>query len=322
MIKVRNISKRYNSTPVVSDVSFSVEQGEVLVLLGTSGSGKTTTLKIINSLIEKDSGKVFIESEDTDDLTPFELRRRIGYVIQNIGLFPHYTIEQNIAVVPELLRWNKPEIKSRVDSLLEMMNLPLSMKPRKPHELSGGQQQRVGIARALAGDPSLILMDEPFGALDPITRQELQGEFKQLEGALNKAIILVTHDIVEAVSLGNRICLLNKGKVQQLGTPRELIFKPANDFVKEFFSQQRLQLELNVVTLRDLAPYINNSTYTAESKIDAETNLSDCLSQADGEKAFCFEMEGKVVTAEFDDILKLYFNNRDTIVSKLNDTGR
>lgn len=305
MIEVHNITKSYHSTPVVNNVSFSVAPGEVLVLLGTSGSGKTTTLKIINRLLEKDSGKILIESEDSDKLTPYELRRKIGYVIQSIGLFPHYTIEENIAVVPELLGWNKARIQNRVDSLLEMMNLPSSVKSRKPHELSGGQQQRVGIARALAGDPSLILMDEPFGALDPITRQELQKEFKQIEGAINKATILVTHDIIEAMVLGDKICLLDEGRVQQIGTPKELLFKPANKFVEEFFYQHKLQLELNAVSLQDLTEFISLHAFDFPSDIKPDATLAECLMYTD-----------KGVPLQYNDLLKLYFNNREVLIKK------
>ncbi|MTI28764.1 ABC transporter ATP-binding protein [Fulvivirga kasyanovii] len=309
MIEVRNITKSYHSTPVVSNLSFSVAPGEVLVLLGPSGSGKTTTLKIINRLIEKDSGKIFIESEDTDKLTPYELRRKIGYVIQSIGLFPHYTIEQNISIVPELLGWNKTRIQNRVDSLLEMMNLPSSVKSRKPHELSGGQQQRVGIARALAGGPSLILMDEPFGALDPITRQELQKEFKQLEGAINKAIILVTHDIIEAMVLGDKICLLDEGKIQQIGTPKELLFQPANKFVKEFFSQHKLQLELNAVTLQDLSGFISLEGFDLPADLQPEASLAECLMYTD-----------KKASLQYNSLLKIYFNHREVLISKFKES--
>ncbi|MBL6447441.1 ABC transporter ATP-binding protein [Fulvivirga sp. 29W222] len=304
MIEILNISKSFNSTPVVRNISFSVDPGEVLVLLGTSGSGKTTTLKMINRLIEKDSGKIFIESEDTDKLTPYELRRRIGYVIQSIGLFPHYTIEQNIAIVPELLGWNKEQIQNKVNGLLKMMNLPLTLKPRKPHELSGGQQQRVGIARALAGNPSLILMDEPFGALDPITRQELQKEFKHLEGAIDKSIILVTHDIIEAMVLGDKICLLNEGIIQQIGTPKELLFNPANEFVREFFSQHKLQLELNTITLQDLVKIMGVDFL--DTNINPDTTLAEYQTHTNKDRAL-----------NFDDLLKTYFNHRENLIKQI-----
>lgn len=319
MIEVRNISKSYGTTPVVSDVSFSVAQGEVLVLLGTSGSGKTTILKLINRLIEKDEGQIFIESKDTDRLTPFQLRRRIGYVIQSIGLFPHYNIRQNIEVVPQLLGWDRNKISKRTDSLLQMMNLPASIRVRRPHELSGGQQQRVGIARALAADPAVILMDEPFGALDPITRQELQKEFKELEGALDKAIILVTHDTTEAVILADRICLLDKGRVQQLGTPKELIFRPANEFVKEFFDQHRLQAELHVVTLMDLAPFVSNAPDRNGINADPETTIMDCLRESE-EAVINFETGGKAWQVRQRDLLKIYFNHREELIGRFHGT--
>lgn len=305
--------------PVVKDVSFTVGPGEVLVLLGTSGSGKTTTLKMINKLVERDGGKIVIQGEDTDTLTPFELRRRIGYVIQSIGLFPHYSIAQNIAIVPELLGWDKGKVRDRVHQLLEMMNLPAELLSRRPHQLSGGQQQRVGIARALAGDPPLILMDEPFGALDPITRQELQNEFKKLEGGLNKAIVLVTHDIMEAVSLGDRICILHHGEVQQIGTPRELIFRPANAFVTEFLGQHRLQLEMSVVLLRHLTPFLETSTAPAsgEKRVTGDMSLSDML-MLEGKSSVFFEWEGQGYHAYPNDVPKLYFDHRQTIIEHLN----
>ena len=236
MIEIKNLSKVLNENLVVDDISFSVNKGETFVLLGTSGCGKTTTLRMINRLIEPSSGEIRINEKNINRENPEDLRKNIGYVIQNTGLFPHYTVEQNISIVPNLLKWEKEKTKKRIHELMKLINLGSDeFLNRYPHELSGGQKQRVGIARALASDPSLVLLDEPFGALDQITRAQIRKEFKNLESLLHKTIILVTHDIVEALELGDRICLMNKGKIEQIGTVEELISSPKNSFVKSFF---------------------------------------------------------------------------------------
>jgi len=249
-------------------VSFEVASGETLVLLGTSGCGKTTTLKMINRLIEPSSGEILL-GEDNILLEPQDsLRRRIGYVIQNIGLFPHYTVAQNISVVPRLLSWREKEIKPRVHALLEMVQLdPGEFAHKLPHQLSGGQKQRVGFARALAARPPVILMDEPFGALDPITRATIQEEFVNLSELKDKTKILVTHDMNEAIELGDRICLMDNGVIQSIGTPKELLFEPRNDFVKDFFRSQRLHLELMVLSLGDLLPFLPKLPSSQNSEI-------------------------------------------------------
>lgn len=284
MIKVSNITKRYDGLKAVDNVSFSVERGETFVLLGTSGCGKTTTLKMINRLIEPTSGRIVIEGRDIQKQKPEDLRKHIGYVIQDIGLFPHYTVEQNIAIVPNLLNWDKNRITKRTSELMELVGLPLEYQQRYPSELSGGQQQRVGLARALAADPLILLLDEPFGALDPITRRQIQEEFKNLETLLHKTIVLVTHDVFEAISLGDIICLMDRGKVQQTGTPRELIFSPENEFSKNFFRASRFQLELNVTKLKDLLPEVKNrETSTEDIKtFSRDTSLLDVLETMGG----------------------------------------
>lgn len=260
MIEVTNLTKKFNDVTAVNNVSFRVEEGEILILLGTSGCGKTTTLKMINRLVEPTSGEIFIEGKNVCEQKPEDLRKRIGYVIQNIGLFPHYTVEQNVAVVPNLLKWDQKKTESRTRELLKLVGLhPDNFAKRKPDELSGGQQQRVGLARALAADPTVILLDEPFGALDPITRRQLKTEFVNMEDMLLKTMILVTHDVFEACELGNKICLMDNGEIKQVGTAKELIFSPKSEFVESFFRANRFQLELRVLTLNDILEFIPKS---------------------------------------------------------------
>src|SRR6185312_2186063 len=209
-------------TRAVDNISFEVKEHENLILLGTSGCGKTTTLKMVNRLIEPSSGRIFIDGKNVLGQTPESLRLGIGYVLQNTGLFPHYTVSENIAIVPQLLKWDKKRIEKRVSELLEKLHLSNEYLNVYPHELSGGQQQRVGLARALVADPPVLLMDEPFGALDNVTRAKIHAEFKALDELKSKTIIMVTHDVQEAFELGDRICLMDKGKVVQNGTPAEL----------------------------------------------------------------------------------------------------
>ena len=273
MIEVLNLTKNFNGLIAVDNISFLLEKGETLILLGTSGCGKTTTLKMINRLIEATSGKVFIEGKNIQDQKPEELRKQIGYVIQNIGLFPHYTVEQNVAIVPNLLKWDNKQTVSRTRELLELVGLPPDdFLKRKPEELSGGQQQRVGLARALVADPSIVLFDEPFGALDPITRRQIQKEFINMESLLQKTMILVTHDVFEACELGDKICLMDEGKIKQIGTAKELIFSPHNDFVINFFQANRFQLELMVLTLKDIMEDIPKKEYKGEAVQDFYEN--------------------------------------------------
>ena len=251
MIEVNNLSKVIDNTKIVDNISFSISKGETFVLLGTSGCGKTTTLKMINRLIEPTSGEIFIGGKNITEKIPEDLRKNIGYVIQNAGLFPHYTVEQNISIVPNLLHWEKEKTKNRVNELLKLVSLaPDEFLNRYPHELSGGQKQRVSIARALASDPQIILLDEPFGALDQITRAQIRKEFKTLESLINKTMILVTHDVVEALELGDKICLMNKGKIEQAGTPHELISSPKNSFVKSFFESAQKEISEALLKLK------------------------------------------------------------------------
>jgi osmoprotectant transport system ATP-binding protein len=252
MITAENLSKHFGRTIAVDDISFEVNEGENLVLLGTSGCGKTTTLKMLNRLIAPSQGRITINNTDITQQSPETLRRGIGYVLQHNSLFPHYTVAENIAVVPKLLGWDKDRIKKRTEDLLEILRLPASYLSIYPHKLSGGQQQRVNIARALAADPPVLLMDEPFGALDTITRSEICRDFMEIEAFMQKTIVMVTHDVQEAFLLGDRIALMCDGKIVQEGKPIDLLFHPATDFVKKFFSGSYLRLALGTIKVQDI----------------------------------------------------------------------
>ena len=258
MIDLHNITKLYDGKPVVDGISLTVESGRTLVLLGRSGSGKTTLLKMINRLIDPDAGHISLNGANINDIPREVLRRSIGYVIQAIGLFPHWTVAQNIGTVPSLLGWSKERIQKRVAELLERMGLPHEFAGRFPHELSGGQQQRVGVARALAANPSLLLMDEPFGALDPIIRKELQTDFQHLEVLRDVTKIVVTHDVREAFLLGNSIALINEGKLQEIGSPKHLLYDSTNRLVRDFIGDEAWGLKLTLTTLSEVLPFISS----------------------------------------------------------------
>jgi osmoprotectant transport system ATP-binding protein len=251
MIKLENVTKTYPgmTDPAVRDVSFEVPEGETCVIIGPSGCGKTTTLKMVNRLIEPTGGRIYVAGENVLHQDPVELRRNIGYVIQQIGLFPHMTIRDNIALVPNLLGWDAARIDQRVDELLDMMSMePGTFRSRYPRELSGGQRQRIGVARALAADPPVMLMDEPFGAIDPINRENLQNEFLRLQRKIKKTIMFVTHDIDEAIKMGTRVCILHVGGIiAQYGPPDEILSNPAGEFVADFVGADRGLKRLNLV---------------------------------------------------------------------------
>ncbi|NBJ69499.1 MULTISPECIES: betaine/proline/choline family ABC transporter ATP-binding protein [Clostridia] len=241
MLQFEHVSKVYEGgTKAVDNINLNIENGEFIVFIGPSGCGKTTTMKMINRLIETTEGNIYIDHENIKDKNIVELRRSIGYVIQQIGLFPHMTIAENISLVPKLLNWSEDKRRARAEELLQLVNMDKAYLDRYPNELSGGQQQRIGVLRALAADPPLILMDEPFGALDPITRDGLQEEFKKLQQSLGKTIVFVTHDMDEAIKLADRIVIMRKGKIVQVGTPQEILSQPANEFVEEFIGKHRL----------------------------------------------------------------------------------
>ena len=241
MIEFDHVSKIYNGNKVaVEDVNLSFNKGEFICLIGTSGSGKTTTMRMINRMIDPTQGTIRINGEDIQKKNPVELRRQIGYVIQNIGLMPHMTIRDNITLVQRLLKVDKEEQNKTAEKMIDLVELPRDMLDRYPHELSGGQQQRIGVVRALAADQDVILMDEPFGALDPITRDSLQDLVKDLQERLGKTIVFVTHDMDEALKLSNRIAIMDNGKVIQFDTPENILQNPANEFVEELLGEDRL----------------------------------------------------------------------------------
>ena len=281
LIRATQLRKSFGPHAVVQDVSFAVAAGETLVLLGPSGCGKTTLLKLLNRLIEPDGGTVEINGQDVREQRPEVLRRGMGYVIQQVGLLPHYTVAENIAVVPRLLGQAPAAIAARTEALLTRLHLPPARYAgQQPAQLSGGQQQRVGLARALAADPPIILLDEPFAALDPVTRASIRREFRELAELKTKTVVLVTHDVTEAFELADRILLLEAGRVQQLGTPRELLFRPANDFVRRFFAAERLTLQLRTLTLGEVLPnFVSFSLESQPAKSDFEQKRTDFKSQ-------------------------------------------
>ena len=245
MIELQHVCKSYHGVRVIDDLCLSIAPGEFTVILGSSGSGKSTLLRMMNRLVEQDSGRVFFGGGDIRGFRPEDIRLRMGYAIQSIGLFPHWSVEKNIACVPTLLKWPKARISDRVTEMMTLLQLePTLYRARYPHQLSGGQQQRVGVARALAGDPEVLLMDEPFGALDPVTRAALQIEIARIHKAFGKTIVLVTHDIDEALKLATRIVLLDHGRIVQSGTPLQMLSEPANDFVLDFFGRSDVGIKL------------------------------------------------------------------------------
>jgi osmoprotectant transport system ATP-binding protein len=277
MLKIENVSKIYKGgKKAVKNISLDIKKGEFICFIGPSGCGKTTTMKMINRLIEPSEGKILINGENIMDKDPVELRRQIGYVIQQIGLFPHMTILENITLVPKLLKWNDQKKKERALELLQLVDMGPEYLERYPYELSGGQQQRIGVLRALASNPPLILMDEPFGALDPITRDALQEEFKNLQRTLDKTIVFVTHDMDEAIKLADRIVILKAGEIVQVGTPDEILRNPAKELVEEFIGKDRLlQTRPNVELVEQIMSRNPISITEEKSLTDAITIMRE-----------------------------------------------
>ncbi|MGW6536846.1 ABC transporter ATP-binding protein [Streptomyces sp. NPDC055051] len=258
MIRFEQVTKRYpDGTTAVDDLSFEVAEGELVTLVGPSGCGKTTTMMMVNRLVEPTSGRVLVDGRDVAEVDPVALRRKIGYVIQQVGLFPHRTVLDNTATVPALLGWKKAAARARAAELLELVGLdPAVHGPRYPAQLSGGQRQRVGVARALAADPPVLLMDEPFGAVDPVVRERLQNEFLALQATVRKTVLLVTHDIEEAVRMGDRMAVYGQGRIEQFDTPATVLASPATPYVADFVGGDRAlkRLAVTPVTAEDLDP--------------------------------------------------------------------
>ena len=282
-LELCQVSKSYGGQreAAIADLSLSVGAGEVCVLVGPSGSGKTTALRLINRMIPLSGGDILLGGRSVLDREPDELRKSIGYVIQQIGLFPHHTVADNIATVPRLLGWDKARTAARVNELLELTGLdPADVGPRYPAQLSGGQRQRVGVARALAADPPLMLMDEPFGAIDPINRARLQDEFKRLQELVRKTVVFVTHDIDEAIKMGDRIAILRQGgRLAQYDTPAEILTNPADDFVAEFVGADRALKRLGLSTLAEVELISPNGSAPAAPRLPISTTVRDALSQ-------------------------------------------
>ena len=239
MIRLENITKKYGNITAVNNVNLEISEGEMSVLLGLSGCGKSTIIKMINRLFTPTEGNIYINNKNINDYDVVNLRRSIGYVVQSVGLFPHMTVYENVATIPKLLKWSKDKINDRVDEMLKLVGLePEIFKQKKPKELSGGEAQRVGVARALSGDPPILLMDEPFGAVDPLNRKRLQMEFLKIQQTLKKTVVFVTHDVEEAIILGNKIAVINNGQIQNYDTPVNLILDNNNEFVEEFLGSE------------------------------------------------------------------------------------
>jgi osmoprotectant transport system ATP-binding protein len=286
MIRFRGVSKTYpgSDKPVVNDLSFEILEGEICVLVGPSGCGKTTTMRMVNRLIEPTEGEILINGEPNTRMSGTQLRRKIGYAIQQIGLFPHRTIAENIATVPSLLGWDKQRIKGRVDELLELVGLdPDDYRDRYPAELSGGQQQRVGVARAMAADPPIMLMDEPFGAVDPITRERLQDEFLNIQQDIKKTIVFVTHDIDEAIKMGDKIAILKQGGfLAQYDTPENILSSPNSEFVASFVGTDRILKRLSLVRVGDIELEPANGDTEGLPRINEGLTVRDALSEIIG----------------------------------------
>jgi osmoprotectant transport system ATP-binding protein len=283
-VEFAHVAKRYPGGEefAIRDLSFTVPAGEVCVLVGPSGCGKTTAMRLVNRMIELTSGDILLDGESIKGRDESQLRREIGYAIQQVGLFPHLSVGDNIATVPKLLGWDKQRMRARVDELLELVGLEPEMRRRYPAQLSGGQRQRVGVARALAVDPPLMLMDEPFGAIDPITRARLQDEFLRLQGDIRKTVLFVTHDIDEAIKMGDRIAVLRHGgELAQFATPAELLMHPADEFVEQFVGADRALKRLSLMRVRelDLRVLLPSSERNGQVRIADDTPVRDALAE-------------------------------------------
>lgn len=314
MIELKNIVKNFGKAEIIKNISINFEQGKFYCLIGESGCGKTTIMKMINKLIELSSGEILIDGKNIKDYNPVLLRRKIGYVIQKVGLFPHMTIGQNIEAVPSLLKWDKEKSRERAMELLELVDLEKGYYDKYPEELSGGQQQRVGIARALAVNPDIILMDEPFSALDPITRENLQDELVSLQEKLKKTIIFVTHDMDEAIKLADKIAILRDGKILQFDTPENILHSPKDSFVEYFIGNDRLWKTPEMLLVKDIMkikiPVVKESAHIARAY--------EKMKNYDIDAVFVVEQEGRNNKVKGIITKKLIFHKREILTSETN----
>jgi len=319
MISIRNLTKYYDQVPVVQDVSLEIPTGSTLAILGTSGSGKTTLLKLINRLIEADAGEVEIHDRSIAQMNPVALRRQIGYVFQDIGLFPHWTIYENLTAVPNLLHWPIAQIKSAATNWMTQLQLPAEYYDRYPHMLSGGEQQRVGIGRALISEPDLVLMDEPFGALDAITREQLQLDFIRIDRLAEMTALIVTHDVAEAFLLGDQVALMDSGQVVQVGDPKSFLLNPASGFVRDFLAGQYAALAQQYITLGDLdlAGDPPDSYSPEPEHLQSELTLNEFMGLAAGKDG----QQTILLTREQEPLMKTTMSSLAYAVTKFLHTG-
>jgi len=316
IIEFKNIMKSYGDKEIIKNLNFHIEKGEFVVLIGESGSGKTTTMKMINRLIEPNSGKIYINGKDISTVSPIDLRRSIGYVIQRVGLLPHMTVGENIEIVPLLKGWDEEKREKRAIELLDLVGLPAEEYFRRyPHELSGGQQQRIGIARALAANPDIILMDEPFSALDPISREQLQDEMIRLQEQLDKTIVLVSHDMDEAIKLADKIAIMRDGEIIQYDSPEEILMNPSNEFVRNFIGKNRLWSRPELVLAKDIMtknyPRILNRRSTAEAIERMKESRFDFLIVVNEKGEYSGYVTGKKLRLEGHKVLMANIKSED-----------
>lgn len=300
MIEYRNVRKYYGDQLIIQDINMKVEDGEFVVIIGPSGCGKTTAIKMLNRLLETSDGNILINGIDNKEMDLIQLRTMIGYVIQQIGLFPNMTVEENISVVPQILKWNKEKTKERVRELLSMVNMPYDSYAKKyPRQLSGGQQQRIGVLRAMAVNPPIIIMDEPFGALDPITREILQNEVKKIQKNLHITVLFITHDMHEAMKLADRIVFMDQGKILQTASQKEMVLHPANETVAQFIRLQEVEAQKEQTSAKDLMQPLAGSVELARAVFVRETDSLETIGRnydlSNNRKIYVQNQSGSVV---------------------------
>ena len=300
MIEYRNVRKYYGDQLIIQDINMKVEDGEFVVIIGPSGCGKTTAIKMLNRLLETSDGNILINGIDNKEMDLIQLRTIIGYVIQQIGLFPNMTVEENISVVPQILKWNKEKTKERVRELLSMVNMPYDSYAKKyPRQLSGGQQQRIVVLRAMAVNPPIIIMDEPFGALDPITREILQNEVKKIQKNLHITVLFITHDMHEAMKLADRIVFMDQGKILQTASPKEMVLHPANETVAQFIRLQEVEAQKEQTSAKDLMQPLAGSVELARAVFVRETDSLETIGRnydlSNNRKIYVQNQSGSVV---------------------------